>query len=246
MLRYPLAIFRVLLFFLLTATVTTGIQFYTFITGYKVKKGIRGRQIWARSLEKTLGIEAAVTGTPPKGAYILVPNHRSYIDGALILPYSPCVPVIKADVASWPLIGYAGKLTGSIFVKRGNKSSLQQTREQIGKFLLNGIPVAVFAEGTTFGYPGMGELKLGAFQLAIEHGVPIVPAAIEYKHISDAWAGKEGFLHHFLRTFGKATTSVKMRIGKPITAPTPAELRRETQAWIERNLAEMAEGWVVK
>jgi 1-acyl-sn-glycerol-3-phosphate acyltransferase len=119
-------------------------------------------------------------------------------------------------VESWPLIGSVAKTTGVIFVNRENKESRKETLKKMKDVLEKGYSVLIAPEGTTHIEPTTIDFRPGAFVLATQLDVPIIPIAIDYKLLSDAWVGDDTFLPHFIRCFGKWKTEIKVSYLEPI------------------------------
>lgn len=110
--------------------------------------------------------------------YILVANHTSMTDIMLMLHVSsvPFVFVGKKELAALPLFGYFYKRT-CILVDRNNARSKHGVYQASRERLDRGLSVCIFPEG---GIPDNQELlvdnfKDGAFRMAIEHQIPVVP-----------------------------------------------------------------------
>lgn len=111
-------------------------------------------------------------------SYLLVSNHTSMIDIMMMLYLSknPFVFVGKKELARYPLFGFFYKRT-CILVDRKNPSSRHAVFYQAQKRLEKGLSVCIFPEG---GVPDDTSIVLdvfrdGAFRLAINHQIPIVP-----------------------------------------------------------------------
>ena len=108
---------------------------------------------------------------------MLVANHTSMTDIMLMLYLSrnPFVFVGKKELAKIPLFGFFYKRT-CILVDRGSAKSRHEVFVQAQKKLQQGLSVCIFPEG---GVPEthvlLDEFKDGAFRLAIEHGIPVIP-----------------------------------------------------------------------
>jgi 1-acyl-sn-glycerol-3-phosphate acyltransferase len=109
---------------------------------------------------------------------MLVANHTSMTDIMLmlaIMPKNPFVFVGKKELSKIPLFGFFYKRT-CILVDRNNSKSRQDVFVRAQKRLNQGLSVCIFPEG---GVPHesvlLDEFKDGAFRLAIEHQIPIVP-----------------------------------------------------------------------
>lgn len=108
---------------------------------------------------------------------MLVANHTSMTDIMLMLYLSrnPFVFVGKKELAKIPLFGFFYKRT-SILVDRANPRSRREVFEMAQNKLNRGLSVCIFPEG---GVPDekiiLDGFKDGAFRLAIEHGIPVIP-----------------------------------------------------------------------
>lgn len=111
-------------------------------------------------------------------SYMFVANHTSMTDIMLMLAVvkNPFVFVGKVELAKIPLFGYFYKRT-CILVDRSSSKSRMAVFERAQKRLNNGLSICIFPEG---GVPHdesivLDEFKDGAFRLAIEHQIAIVP-----------------------------------------------------------------------
>lgn len=111
-------------------------------------------------------------------SYMLIANHTSLTDIMLLfhLVKNPFVFVGKKELARIPIFGFFYKRT-CILVDRGNSKSRVEVFEKAKRRLAQGLGVCIFPEG---GIPDdtsivLDSFKDGAFHLAIEHQIPIVP-----------------------------------------------------------------------
>lgn len=115
----------------------------------------------------------------PNKSYILIANHTSMIDIMLMLyvvKNNPFVFVGKKELASIPLFGYFYSRT-SILVDRKSLKSKKQVYEQSKECLKRGLSICIFPEGLVPEDESvvLSKFKDGAFKLAVEHQIPIVP-----------------------------------------------------------------------
>lgn len=207
--------------------------------GFNLPWALKIRRLWVLRTINLLGIKIEVQGIPPEGTFVFVGNHRSYIDPIVVLRDVKALPVAKAEVASWPLIGYGAKVSGVMYVKRESKRSRADTLDVMKEVLISGYSVLVYPEGTTHTLPHTMEFRQGAFKMASREGLKIVPMAIEYDDMGDAWVGDDTFIPHFIRCFGKKETRVKIAYGKPIEIINPAEGTMQTREWIDHKMLDM-------
>jgi 1-acyl-sn-glycerol-3-phosphate acyltransferase len=111
-------------------------------------------------------------------SYVLVANHTSMTDIMLMLVLvknHPFVFVGKKELAQIPIFGFIYKRV-CILVDRSSSKSRFQVFERAQKRIQQGLSICIFPEG---GVPEehivLDEFKDGAFRIAIEHQLPIVP-----------------------------------------------------------------------
>ena len=179
-------------------------------------------RIWARGILLGLGcyyrIEREQELEEGK-SYMLTANHTSMLDIMLMLAVirNPFVFVGKKELAKIPLFGFFYKRT-CILVDRSSPKSRHEVFERAQKRLKQGMSICIFPEG---GVPDeaivLDEFKDGAFRLAIEHQIPIVPITFgdNKKRMSYTFfSGGPGLLrakvHHFIETKGKTLDDKKL------------------------------------
>ena len=196
-------------------------------------------QTWGKSILFVLGIKIDRNEIPETRNFILMPNHRSYIDIFIVAALTPAAMVGKAELKKWPLGKLGIKITGSILVDRSEIKSLIQTMNKIKETINQGIPVALFPEGTTYIGPLTKPFKNGSFQIAANAGIPVIPLAIHYKDVNDAWVGNDTFLPHFFRQMGKPITKVYLKYGSPVSDTDYKNIQTQTREQIDNMLIQI-------
>ncbi|NEW79166.1 MAG: 1-acyl-sn-glycerol-3-phosphate acyltransferase [Gelidibacter sp.] len=209
----------------------------------KLERGILLRRFAIRILHPILGSKITVYGKEPISSGLIVSNHRSYFDPMVILKNILASPVGKKEVASWPLIGSVTKTTGVIFVNREEKTSRTQTLKEVRLVLENGFSIFIAPEGTTHIKPTTIDFRPGSFVLAAELGVPVIPVAIDYKNLDDAWIGNDTFIPHFLKCFSKWRTEIKVSYLNPIVSNNAEELISLSKNQIDQELIRFRKDW---
>ena len=244
MIKYLLTYTRAILLLVHTALHITGLFVHSmFYRGDKDLIGFRYRRLWAKRACGILGIkieEQQVQNDLGVGLYIS--NHRTLTDPIIQMAIFDSYVIAKSDVGSIPIIGKGAKMTGLILVDRANSKSRLWARQKTEELLKEGKSVLVYAEGTTTVAAKTGQFKIGTFKAAANHGVPVIPVAIDYRDHKDYWEA-ESLSKQMIGQVGALSTFVKVRIGKQIFASTPADLLSETQTWIDQALLDMQKGW---
>lgn len=95
-----------------------------------------------------LGLRLTTTGEKMKGAGAVVANHSSWLDIFVLNAPKRIYFVSKAEVASWPGIGWLARATGTVFVKRDRREANAQV-EEFRRRLSHGHRLLFFPEGTS-------------------------------------------------------------------------------------------------
>lgn len=138
---------------------------------------------WISWIYRTCGVRVVAEGfdrfdrTQP---HVVMSNHQSVLDiGALVLT----LPlnwrfVAKRELTYVPFFGWALGLSDQIVIDRGNRTKAIRSLQRAAERVRGGISVIVFPEGTRSPTGRMRDFKSGGFHLAIESGVPILPATV--------------------------------------------------------------------
>lgn len=115
----------------------------------------------------------------PRHPYVVVANHESFVDILLIshLPWE-MKWLAKEDFFRWPFIGWHMKLVGDIKLKRGDAQSIVSAVKGCNDRLGKGVSVMLFPEGTRSRDGQLGEFMDGAFRIAVQNQVPILPLVV--------------------------------------------------------------------
>jgi 1-acyl-sn-glycerol-3-phosphate acyltransferase len=84
----------------------------------------------------------------------------------------------KKSIFDIPLLGWMMRVAGDVEVERGNKESARRAMEELRERLGRKLSILVFPQGTRSPDGTVGEFREGAFRLAVEAGVDVVPLAL--------------------------------------------------------------------
>ncbi|HEU4385935.1 MAG TPA: lysophospholipid acyltransferase family protein, partial [Anaeromyxobacteraceae bacterium] len=131
---------------------------------------------WAFPLWR-VRIDGAVP--PARFPFVAVANHQSFLDVFMLarLPWE-MKWVAKEELFRIPWLGWMFRLSGDIPVRRGDHESGQAVLAAARHYLDRGMSVMFFPEGTRSRDGHLQAFKIGAFRLAVEAGVPVLPVAV--------------------------------------------------------------------
>jgi putative phosphoserine phosphatase/1-acylglycerol-3-phosphate O-acyltransferase len=111
---------------------------------------------------------------------VFVFNHQSSFDVIVIsrLLQRDFTAVAKAELARDPRFAPLGALAGVAYVDRSDRSQSRAALAPVVEKLRSGISLAIAPEGTRSASPTLGQFKKGAFHIAVQAGVPVVPVVI--------------------------------------------------------------------
>jgi 1-acyl-sn-glycerol-3-phosphate acyltransferase len=187
---------------------------------------------WGKTCLFILGLRCTKSAFPKTDCYILMPNHRSYLDIMVFAAYSPSAFVAKQEVKKWPVLGQALSASQAVLVNRSELKSLLNTMQSIKSSIEKGISITLFPEGTTSIGPGILPFKSGSFKIAADLQVPVIPCAIHYRDIGMAWIGSDALIPHFFRQFWQPTSMVNIQFGKPLVSSDHQKLKAEVKEQI--------------
>ncbi len=139
--------------------------------------------IWGRTILRGIGIRAVVTEQAPldpSRPYVFISNHQCLLDILALagwLPY-PFGFVAKIELSRIPFLGFAVRHSASVYIDRSDPRASLESLQRAGERIRGGNSVLVFAEGSRSYAPMLAPFKKGAFMIALEAGVPLVPVTV--------------------------------------------------------------------
>lgn len=211
--KYFYILYQYLIAFPLIVVLTLFTAIFTIVCfPWKNGKAPRAVQVfWSRSIIRLLLIHIDVTGQEnvnPKQSYVFVANHQSFVDVFAVYGWLPnnFKWLMKKELRKIPFVGAACAVAGHIFVDRSNPRAAMESLQHIKSQLCDGISTVIFPEGTRTKTGEMGRFKRGAFQVAMDVDLPVVP--ISLSGFYDAMPPRQFFVNPRAR--------VKLKIGVPV------------------------------
>ena len=142
--------------------------------------GLFGARNWLR----LIGMKVSVKGIEyldPKQTYVFIANHRSYLDTATLFAYTGrrIGLLAKKELLKVPILGHGMGFVNIMAIDRSNRERALETTTAATERIRSGVSFGVFAEGTRAKPGQFLPFKKGAFYMAVQAGVPIVPVAIK-------------------------------------------------------------------
>jgi 1-acyl-sn-glycerol-3-phosphate acyltransferase len=152
----------------------------------------------------------------PRRPYVVVSNHESFVDILLIshLPWE-MKWLAKAEMFRIPILGWLLRLAGDVPIQRGFGPSAVEAIARCREVLADRVSVMIFPEGTRSTTADLLPFKDGAFRLAIDAGVPILPLVVH---------GTSTALPKHDWRFGRSTAVVQVLDPVETTGLSPADV----------------------
>ena len=173
--------FPLIIFITILVTISTGLG--SIIFGYK-KWGYYPPHIWGKLWCWLLFIKVEVKRNAvidPNTSYVFVANHQGVFDIFSIYGFLDhnFRWMMKKSITKIPLIGMACKCSKQILVDRSSQMAMARSVVEARKILKDGMSLVVFPEGTRTKTGKMNNFKKGAFKLAMDFKLPLVPLTID-------------------------------------------------------------------
>lgn len=181
---------RGLLTILTSVVVTTVLGLIAIIAGAVTGKPtivFRLGRLWARAHLGVMGIAPVYSGLEHAEGLaprIFLANHLSALDIWVLTAVLPVTTrfVSKRTIFWIPVLGQAMAVAGFIAIDRRDRTSAIRSLSSAVGPIRRGASVILFPEGTRSRDGRLARFKRGAFHLALEAGVPVVPVAISGTH----------------------------------------------------------------
>lgn len=134
---------------------------------------VRTNPFWKRQFEGAEYID-------PTKTYILIANHNSVFDILVLYGLRRQFKwVSKEEMFKVPVIGWTLRINQYISIRRRDATSAQDMLSACKHWLSRNVSVAIFPEGARSMDGGLQQFRYGAFRLAKETGIPIVPIVVD-------------------------------------------------------------------
>jgi lyso-ornithine lipid O-acyltransferase len=183
---------------------------------------------------RIVGLRLHVQGGVARGrGVLLIANHVSWLDIAVLSALAPVSFVAKSEVGTWPFVSWLARLQRSIFIDRQKRTDVTGKADEIVSRLAAGDNIVLFAEGTSSDGNTVLPFKSSLFAAvkpsdgAVPGGLCAQTVALSYTRIYGlpigrgrrhliGWYGDMEMGSHGWRLLGLGPLDVAVRIGEPV------------------------------
>ena len=198
---------------------------------------------WSRRLLAILGVHLHVQGEPPAdhAPAMIVANHVSWLDIFLIDATCPAAFVARAEIRHWPLIGWMTKMSGTVFIRRGQRQDTGRVSREVAAGLARGERFAFFPEGRTTDGTHLLPFHASLLAPALAAGAALRPAAIRFLRsdgslcLEVAYDGDKSLWYTLRQMLALRSIHAELTFAQAL--PTEGRSRRELAIEAERIIA---------
>jgi 1-acyl-sn-glycerol-3-phosphate acyltransferase len=218
-----------------------------------------------RYLLALIGVRVVVRGVPASGRpLLLVANHVSWIDIAIVGSRFPLSFIAKAEVGRWPVIGHLSRLQRTLYVDRERRTATAAANREMAERLASGDALVLFAEGTSsaglrvlpFRSSLLGGVRDAIRRAGVTRSIPVQPLAICYRGYRGlpidrwrrpryAWYGDMELAPHAGPLLTDGVIEVELAFGEPVDYAEDTDrkrLARDLEGEVSDMLAEAVTG----
>ncbi len=238
---------RVLALTLLCAAAYAAVLAWNFLCWVSRIPPARGRlrlfRLWSRITLRILGATVEIRGTPPAAPFLLVSNHLSYVDVAVLASRAEAVFVARGDLAGWPVFGVLSRSVGTLYLDREMKRDIPRVAAAMEGRLRDGVGVVLFPEGTSSDGRNVLPFRPSLLDPAARLGIPVYWAALDYRtregqppaKESVCWFDDMRFVPHLLALMRLSGFEARVVFGStPVSGADRKFLAQELHSTVRR------------
>lgn len=223
------------------------------------RRGRPFKRWYYRRMSRLVGLSIEHRGEPARAPVLFVANHVSYFDILVLGSVLETCFVSRADVRSWPLLGWSAAVQRTLFIER-RRGEAKNHRDVVAERLASGDSLVMFAEGTSSDGNHVLPFKSSLFAVAERRidGKPLTvqPVTVAYTKLDGvpmgrylrplfAWYGDMTLTMHLLRALSLGKATVEIVLHEPVTIDGFADrkaLSDHCRAQVARGLSEALSG----
>ena len=159
--------------------------------GWSQARRDRAVQDWSQAMLAILGLQLRIEGQLlQQGPLMLVCNHISWLDIAVLHAAVHCRFISKDDIRAWPVLGTLASGGGTLYISRASRRDALRVVHQMAQALRQGDVLALFPEGTTGDGSTVLPFHANLLQAAIAADAPVQALGLLFE---DAATGAPSF-----------------------------------------------------
>lgn len=206
---------------------------------------------WALLL-RGFAVRIRCHGTPPTKNALIVANHISWLDIAVLGRICDAGFIAKAEVGRWPVIGALARRLGCLFIEREVRSTLPGVIASMDGYAPRS-GLILFPEGTTGDGTTLLPFRSSLFAAAGERWATVQPVTLSYRRRDGAalnsaerrriaWLGDDALLPHALALAGAGGTTIDLWFELPLAPGPRKEVAEACRASIAARLTAIDAG----
>lgn len=205
---------------------------------------------WAATIARCLGVRVAPHPPPPRGRYLIVSNHVSYLDILVLATVFRGRFVAKSEIAGWPAVGWLARSVGTLFIDQTKKRDVLRVGEELQRTLASGVSVFVFPEAGASRGARIEPFKSSLLAGPARESIACLPVVLRYE--TDApwgeawtvcWWGGMGLYQHVHRMLRLGGVRAVVRwADEPLVEPDRKRLAERLRAGMEQLFVPIRQG----
>ena len=160
-------------------------------SGWSQARRDQAVQDWSQAMLAILGLQLRIEGQLlQQGPLMLVCNHISWLDIAVLHAAVHCRFISKDDIRGWPVLGTLASGGGTLYISRASRRDALRVVHQMAQALQQGNVLAFFPEGTTGDGSTVLPFHANLLQAAIAADAPVQALGLLFE---DAATGAPSF-----------------------------------------------------
>ncbi len=182
-------------------------------------------RFWGAGNARIIGMRIKVFGDPGRiSGGIIISNHQSYLDILIHASIFRIRFAPKAEIASWPVLGWILAISRPIWIRRESKQSSHRTLKEYRETLEHGINLIIYPEGTTSDGTVLLPFKSTPFEAVLSGDFRIWPILVKYTQEPGrptlCWYGDMTLLPHCWEILGRKHIDAEVHILEPLSPPS--------------------------
>ena len=197
---------------------------------------------WHQAVVWIVGVKTEYTGVGFASGALIVSNHVSWLDISVLGSRYPVTFLAKAEIASWPVLGYVVRKAGTLFIARGKGSA--GAVESVSSALSINQSVVIFPEGKTTDGLDVARFAPRLFQAAMNACQPVQTLGLRYHDrrgdvLTDvSYVGDISFMQSLWNVLCVRGKSVKIHLFSPVSDPESRDsvsknARKQIREWLQ-------------